>query len=518
VLFNSYTYLLVFLPLAYLGYRLLRRGPTRLAMGWLVLASLFYYGWWNPNPDEPWTPAFVGLILGSCLANFFFGRFVARHRRSPGGKAVLAAGVAANLALLGYYKYVGLFAKTFAAITGAGLDVPHVILPLGISFFTFQQIAYLVDAWRGETEEYHLTDYLLFVTFFPQLIAGPIVHHKEIMPQLARRRSPQRRSVDLSVGVTMLVLGLFKKVVLADNFAPIATRLFNLAERGERDLTIAEGWTAATCYALQIYFDFSGYTDMAVGSARLFGIRLPVNFHSPYKAPSIIDFWRRWHITLSRFLRDYLYIPLGGNRRGPARRYVNLLLTMLLGGLWHGAGWTYILWGALHGAYLCLNNAWRWLTQRLALPAIPRPLGVALTFVAVLVAWVPFRAGNFELGPEGSTTAALDATRSILASMFGLNGFDAWPDRSAMEVKSSHAIRAVCCVALVWLLPNSQQFLRRYQPVTGLAELGRRNISIGHRRWWQWRPTAPWTAFLILLLLGIIYQFDKLSEFIYFQF
>ena len=518
MLFNSYTFLLVFLPITLLVFQWLRRGNLRHAMGWLVFASFVYYGWWNPNPDKPWTPFYVGIIAGSCLANFSFGKFLSRHRGKKSGKAMLAVGVTANLTLLCYFKYIGLFAKTFAALTGGEVTLAAVILPLGISFFTFQQVAYLIDAFRGETEEYHLMDYLLFVTFFPQLIAGPIVHHKEIMPQLQRQTSSSRRSINLSAGLTILVIGLFKKVVLADNFAPIASSLFTLASRGERDLTMAEAWVAAIAYALQIYFDFSGYSDMAVGGARLFGIRLPVNFHSPYKSVSIIEFWRRWHITLSRFLRDYLYIPLGGNRKGTTRRYANLMITMLLGGLWHGAGWTFVLWGALHGFFLSINHGWHWLRKKLNLPAIPRPLAIGLTFIVVLIAWVPFRAGSFELGANGSTRAALDATGSILSSMFGLNGIQGWPDRSAMVVKDSHAMRVVYCLLLVWVLPNTQQFMRRYQPVLGLREVSRRFSSPGPRRWWQWRPAPLWMAFIILLLLGTIYQFDKLSEFIYFQF
>ncbi len=518
MLFNSYTYLLLFLPLVVGVFHAMRGAPLRATFAWLACASLFYYGIWNPDPEQPWSPKYLLLILGSCVANYSIGRQLSGHRGTRRGKLTLVTGVTLNLALIGYFKYIGLFAKTLAALTGEGLTIPAVVLPLGISFFTFQQIAYLVDAWRGETEEYHFIDYLLFVTFFPQLIAGPIVHHKEMMPQLQRPRIASRRSIDFSVGIAILVIGLFKKVVLADNFAPIATRLFEVAASGERSLTIGEAWSASISYALQIYFDFSGYSDMAIGSARLFGIRLPVNFHSPYKATSIVDFWRRWHITLSRFLRDYIYIPLGGNRHGPTRRYANLLTTMLLGGLWHGAGWTFVLWGGLHGALLCLNHGWNWIRKRSRLPSLPRPLAVVLTFVCVLIAWVPFRAGNFELGVSGSTDAALRATRSILASMFGFNGLEAWPDRSAYVVKASHATRAVFCLALVWFLPNTQQVMRRYLPVVGLRQLTRDPVLVGPRHWWQWRPTPAWSVFLLLLLGGVIYSFDKLSEFIYFQF
>jgi hypothetical protein len=280
---------------------------------------------------------------------------------------------------------------------------------------------------------------------------------------------------------------------------------------------MAEAWAACLSYTLQIYFDFSGYSDMAIGSARLFGIRLPLNFHSPYKAVSIIDFWRRWHITLSRFLRDYLYIPLGGNRKGYARRYTNLLITMLLGGLWHGAGWTFVLWGALHGLYLCLNHFWIHLRSKWSFKALPKPLAIGLTFLAVIIAWVPFRAGNFELGPNGSTTAALEATKSIFASMIGLNGFGGWPGDSVIAVTQKRALRPIVAgLVIVWLLPNTQQFLRRYRPALGLSKLP--DAELGRRRWWHWRPTLPWLAFTLILLYAVGRDFDQLSEFIYFQF
>jgi D-alanyl-lipoteichoic acid acyltransferase DltB (MBOAT superfamily) len=521
MLFNSYTFLLLFLPVAVIVFQLLRGSgaPLRVAMGWLVLMSLLYYGWWNPDPSKPWSPLYLGLIVGSCFANYFFGSFLSRHRGSRGGKAMLAAGVIANLALLGYYKYAGLFAKTLAALTGEDVPLPDIILPLGISFFTFQQVAYLVDAYRGETEEYHITDYFLFVTFFPQLIAGPIVHHREVMPQLQRPVSPTRRSIDLSVGISLFAMGLFKKVVIADNLTKVANPLFGaVAAAGGRDLTIVEAWAAAVAYSLQLYFDFSGYSDMAIGAARMFGIVLPVNFHSPYKATSIVDFWRRWHITLSRFLRDYVYFALGGNRKGPILRYSNLLVTMLLGGLWHGAGWTYLLWGGMHGLFLCANHGWFALRKKFSLRALPKPLAIGLTFIVVVAAWVPFRAGAFELGDTGTTSQALRVTRSILASMFGLNGFDAWPNAAASEVKESWGMRALYCIALVWLLPNSQQVMRRYFPAMGLRGLTGRSATPGPRHWWQWRPTWQWTAFIVVLVLGSIYEFDKVSEFIYFQF
>ncbi|RYD50438.1 MAG: MBOAT family protein, partial [Verrucomicrobiaceae bacterium] len=389
MLFNSYTFLLVFLPIALIVWQALKRAPFRVVLGWLVLVSLVYYGVWNPDPNQPWSPKYVLLILGSCTANYYLGRRLSVLKFTRPGKLLLTAGVAANLALLGYYKYAGFLGETLNSLTGWPASVPEIVLPLAISFFTFLQIAYLVDAYRGETEEYHFTDYLLFVTFFPHLIAGPLIHHREMMPQFRKSHHGWHR--DFPVALGMFLMGLFKKVVIADNLARIATPIFGLAADDGRDPTMLEAWIGAVAYALQLYFDFSGYSDMALGSARLFGIRFPLNFHSPYKADSIIEFWRRWHMTLSRFLRDYLYIPLGGNRKGPKRRYVNLFLTMLLGGLWHGAGWTFIIWGALHGTFLCVNHAWFGLRKRMSWRALPKPLAIALTFIAVLVGWVFFR-------------------------------------------------------------------------------------------------------------------------------
>jgi alginate O-acetyltransferase complex protein AlgI len=519
MLFNSYTFLVLFLPLTLVVFQLLRRGNQRMAMGWLVAMSLLYYGWWNPDPSKPWTPFYLILICTSCMINFWIGRFLAAHTFTPKGRLILGLGLTANLGVLFYYKYIGLFERTMEALTLGKFSIPDVVLPLGLSFFTFQKIAFLVDAYRGKTSKYNFLDFLLFVTFFPQLIAGPIVHHNEIMPQIQRTVSPSRRSVDLSVGISLFAMGLFKKVVIADNLAMVANPLFGaVAAAGGRDLTMLEAWAAAISYSLQLYFDFSGYSDMAIGAARMFGIKLPVNFHSPYKATSIVDFWRRWHITLSRFLRDYVYFSLGGNRKGPILRYSNLLITMLLGGLWHGAGWTYILWGGMHGLFLCVNHAWFALRKKLSIPALPKPLAIFLTFVVVVAAWVPFRAGAFELAANGSAQEALRATKSILASMFGLNGFEGWPNAAASEVKFSWAMRAMSCVLIVWLMPNSQQVMRRYFPSIGLRGLLAKTSTPGPRRFWQWRPTWQWTVFTVILVMGSIYEFDKVSEFIYFQF
>ncbi|MGE9270399.1 MAG: MBOAT family O-acyltransferase [Verrucomicrobiales bacterium] len=514
MLFNSYTFLLLFLPLALGGFLALRRISHRLTVCWLGLTSLIYYSYWNPAPGEAWTSQWLLLILGSCIINFLIGRrlVTSAHRgRSTRPSPLLIAGITANLCLLGVFKYAGLFAKTAAFLGATGIPIPELILPLGISFFTFQQIAYLMDASRGETEEYAFTDYLLFVSFFPQLIAGPIVHHKEMMPQfhLGKHVGWHRH---LPIGFGIFALGLFKKIVVADPCATIANPLFEAAAlEGARPLTMGEAWTAGVAYTMQIYFDFSGYSDMAIGAARLFGIRLPLNFHSPYKATSVIDFWRRWHMTLSRFLRDYLYIPLGGNRRGPARRYLNLVVTMLLGGLWHGAGWTYLLWGGLHGAYLCINHGWNHLKQRHAWPSLPKPASIALTFIAILIAWIPFRAGNFELDPAGTTRDALRASGSIFSSMIGLHGFEGLPDKAHRLIASRDPLLVLIPLLACWILPNTQEIFSRYRPtITRFPKPA--------PAWWQWRPTLPYAILTVALLVVIGRQFDNVSEFIYFQF
>lgn len=512
MLFNSYTFLLLFLPLVLGGFLLLRPFSYRLTVFWLGLASLAYYGYWNPDPGAPWSPQWLGLILSSCVFNFLIGRHLSRNTGSSQRKSpILILGVAANLGLLGVFKYAGLFAKTAQWLGATGMPVPALTLPLGISFFTFQQIAYLIDAARGETEEYHFTDYLLFVSFFPQLIAGPIVHHKEMMPQFRMRKSAGWHR-HLPVGFGIFAIGLFKKVVVADPCAAIANPLFAAAAaEGGRALTMGEAWTAAVAYSMQIYFDFSGYSDMAIGAARLFGIRLPLNFHSPYKASSIIDFWRRWHMTLSRFLRDYLYIPLGGNKHGSSRRYLNLMATMLLGGLWHGAGWTYVLWGGLHGGYLCLNHGWNHLKKKFLLPCLPKPLAVGFTFLAVIIAWIPFRAGNFELDPSGTTSDALRAIRSIFSSMFGFYGFEALPDKAQRVIASRDPLLVLIPAIACWILPNTQQIFARYRPTIT-------HITRPANRWWQWRPTISFAIATVVLLIVIGLHFDKVSEFIYFQF
>ena len=509
MLFNSYAFIFAFLPISLLGfYWLGQRAGVRMTLGWLAGCSLFFYGWWNP--------AYLALLACSIALNFALGTRLARRVGEPGNKALLIAGIGVNLAAIAYYKYAGFLVFNLNAAAGTGFDVAQILLPLAISFFTFQQITYLVDSYAGRTKEYDWLRYCLFVTFFPQLIAGPIVLHAEMMPQFARRALAHPRVMDLAVGLTIFSFGLFKKAVLADGIAPYADSVFAAAEQGEA-LDITRAWGGALAYTFQLYFDFSGYSDMAIAVARMFGILLPQNFNSPYKARDIIDFWRRWHMTLSRFLRDYVYIPLGDNRRGMLRRHSNLLATMLLGGLWHGAGWNFVIWGGLHRAYLMLNHGWGAVSRNLGLPRLGW-CGLLLTFASIVVAWIFFHAPTL----QGALT--------MLHAMFGRNG---------MELPAAFAYRAgglaqqlqelgirfsagggaafigtwgwILALGLIaFLLPNTQQVLRRYRPV--LQQMR------GSLRRWHWRPTPMWSAYTALLLgLGIL-SLPQVSAFLYFQF
>jgi D-alanyl-lipoteichoic acid acyltransferase DltB (MBOAT superfamily) len=399
VLFTAPQYIFVFLPLVLAVYFTLNRLRfVQCGKAWMVLASLYFYGYWNP--------AYLVLIIGSMLVNFGLGNalHVVKQSETAGRfsrKTVLVIGIVFNLGILGYYKYSDFLIANANTLLGSDFALLNLLLPLAISFFTFQQIAYLVDCYQFDTQEYDLLSYCLFVSFFPQLIAGPIVHHKEMMPQFSDRRNGQLNYEHLAQGVFIFCIGLFKKVVIADTFAVWADVGFDSGE----PLAFFEAWGASLSYTLQLYYDFSGYSDMAIGAALMFNIRLPVNFNSPYKSLNIRDFWRRWHMTLSRWLRDYLYIPLGGNRRGTARVYVNLMATFVLGGLWHGAGWTFILWGALHGVALCVHRVWQGVGLRM-----PTLLALFITFMFVNFAWVFFRAED------------MASAMQMLQGMAGMNG------------------------------------------------------------------------------------------------
>lgn len=485
MLFNSYEYILYFLPITvFLFYFLTLKVNKASAIWMLVMASLFFYGWWNPY--------YLALIIASIIVNYRLGLILYRHRQ----RAVLAVGVGLNLGLLAYYKYANFFVDNINSVLDAGITLETIILPLAISFFTFQQIAYLVDCYRNETEEHQFSHYCLFVTFFPQLIAGPIVHHKDMLPQFVTEKKPLFSDRDISFGVTLFIIGLFKKVVLADGVAEFANPVFMAADNGE-SLHFMDAWGGALAYSLQLYFDFSGYADMAIGSARLFGIRLPLNFNSPYKSGSIIEFWRCWHMTLSRFLRDYVYIALGGNQKGKARRYVNLMTTMLLGGFWHGAGFNFIIWGGLHGLYLVINHGWHALRKSVGLSAeastVPgRLLAFLITFFAVVLAWVVFRA-------ETIHGAAL-----MLSTMMGISAGENLTTPMLLDQTSVKWI--IGLLGIVWLLPNSLEFM-------GVVE-DRAPAAVRA----QWKPSYFSALALLLVFTYTLMQMTEVSEFLYFQF
>ncbi|MEB3279097.1 MAG: MBOAT family protein [Lyngbya sp.] len=529
MLFNSPEFIFFFMPIVllvffFIGHKQLNIVGLQLeaSIFWLVCASLFFYGWWNPP--------YLILIVISIAFNYICGSYLSHHLadRYSSKKLFLVLGVCFNLALIGYYKYANFFLSNINHLIGYNISISSVILPLGISFYTFQQIAYLVDAYRGETKEYNFLNYSLFVTFFPQLIAGPIVHHKDILHQFRQDYIYRFSSQCLSIGLTVFIAGLFKKVVFADRIAAFSTPVFAAASQGVT-LTFSEAWAGALAYTLQLYFDFSGYSDMAIGIAYMFGIRLPLNFDSPYKAVSIVDFWRRWHITLSNFLRDYLYIPLGGNRKGKIRRHINLMMTMLLGGLWHGAGWTFIFWGGLHGVYLVINHQYRSFRRSIGQDTkqdgwFLRGIGWLVTFLAVMVSWIFFRADSFQ------------SALSILSSMIGLNGIslpEFWePYLSFMKnwgvdfqgftvnvgISQKYAVFGITCLLLVaWFTPNTQQWMGKYSPALTPPS----DELIGISNLWkkiQWQPNKLWSSILGLITAVTLLGMTRVSEFLYFQF
>jgi alginate O-acetyltransferase complex protein AlgI len=478
MLFNSYPFIFVFLPLVLFGYFAANRLGSRAPVIWLALASLVFYSF------SSWP--FVALLLGSIAFNYLIGwLLISGSLRARSRFAVLTTGVAGDLLALGVFKYAGFIVGNFNALFSTSVTV-NILLPVGISFYTFTQIAFLVDAYRGKVAHYALPHYALFVTYFPHLIAGPILHHRDMIPQFESANAKRPNPRLILFGLIIFGIGLFKKTVLADGIQPLVALAFHQASP-----SFDQAWIGALAYTFQLYFDFSGYSDMAIGISLMFGIFLPLNFNSPYKATSIIDFWRRWHMTLSQFLRDYLYIPLGGNRHGSLLRYVNLMVTMLLGGLWHGAAWTFVIWGALHGLYLCINHAWANFG-----PAIPEPLkrparlvSFLLTFVAVVVAWVFFRAET------------LASALSVLSRM-------ADPGQVAFghtEMIQSGLIAIYAAIA--WLAPNTQAIVGYDHKARSVG------VNLGT---WQVRPLLLYGG-AVAFAFGVL-GIQQHSEFIYFRF
>lgn len=487
LLFNSYEFIFAFLPITFFIYFYLNsKRLTEASKAFLVLSSLFFYSWWNI--------AYLPIILVSMLFNYVVGVSLSKDNEHTKvtKKTLLTVGVIANVSLLGYFKYMDFFIENVNLAIGTDFHLLHLALPLAISFFTFQQIAYLVDSYRQETKEYDFLNYAVFVTFFPQLIAGPIVHHKEMMPQFANIRSKVINYKNISKGLFIFSIGLFKKTVIADTFAIWATTGFDNATT----LNLLEAWATSLSYTFQLYFDFSGYTDMAIGLALLFNIKIPINFNSPYKATSIQDFWRRWHITLSRFLKDYIYIPLGGNRKGNFRTYNNLMATFIIGGIWHGAGWTFVFWGFLHGLALVIHRAWSRLGFKLW-----AWLAWLITFNFINTAWVFFRAKEWD-----------DAIK-VVSSMYNINN-----------------------IVLPSQLHSKLMFLKSYDIKFGDFLT---NIEGGKEDTFLWlflgflmtlvfknsvqkmdtfKPTKINLIFSYILLLFAIFYFSKNSEFLYFNF
>ena len=478
MLFNSAQFIFAFLPITLAGFFLCGVfGRQRLALLWTLVASLVFYGWSDPFRLIP-------LIVASASFNFCVGRALTRRP----SRVLLAAGIGGNLLLLGYFKYAAFLVETFAAASGIHLSPMTVVPPIGISFYTLTQIAFLVDAYRKQAREYKALNYGVFVTYFPHLVAGPILHHKEIMPQFDEPDTFEFRASSLVHGLAWFAAGLFKKVIFADGVAAFADASFKLADAGT-PIGFGDAWIGTVSYALQIYFDFSGYSDMAIGLALVMGITFPLNFNSPYKAASMIEFWRRWHMTLSRFLRDDLYIPLGGNRKGRVRRYANLMITMLIGGLWHGASWNFLVWGGIHGVGLALNHLWCDLPAGTKL-ALPRAVAAGATMLWVLFAWVPFRADTF-----GSTL-------SMWQSMIGVHGF------GGATIPGIHdaVIRIAILAAIALVAPNTQEILALdwHKPVAAA---------------WRWRPNLIWaSATGAAFGIAVAGTITKSTAFLYFRF
>ncbi|MCB1227667.1 MAG: MBOAT family protein [Verrucomicrobiales bacterium] len=450
MVFSSHIFLFYFLPLALAGYFLL---PRSFRHPWLTVMSYIFYGWWNPP--------FVLLMLASTAIDYGCGKIITRPGASPASrKTGMILSIVSNLSILAFFKYTAMGLQSVdwlsTAFGGHPVEVPdffrHIVLPLGISFYTFQSMSYSIDLYRGHARPApSFMDFACYVSLFPQLVAGPIVRYGSIADQLVER--PQTLPIFAS-GLARFGWGLAKKVLLADAMAPIADAAF---EAGAGNLTPITAWLGVLAYALQIYFDFSAYSDMAIGLGRLFGFRFVENFNSPYKSASITEFWRRWHISLSSFLRDYLYIPLGGNRKGTARTYINLMLVMLIGGLWHGAAWTFVAWGGIHGVML----AWERLVARRGLfGSVPRPLKVALTFVIVLITWVFFRAESFDIAWR------------YLAAMAGLENLaPTAPLLAEQMLTDSRLLHLIAGSMIVFWAPNTQTILQRFTVTKGLFGL-----------------------------------------------
>jgi len=487
MLFNSHIFIFIFLPITFFIYFYLNHLKlTDASKSFLVFSSLFFYSWWNIN--------YLPIILLSILFNFSIGTILSKkgiEKKTLKKSSILIFGITVNLLLLGYFKYSDFMIDNINLVFQASIPSLELLLPLAISFFTFQQIAYLVDSYRGETKEYNFLNYTVFVTFFPQLIAGPIVHHKEMMPQFEILRNKIINYKNISMGLFIFSIGLFKKVIIADSFSVWANEGFDIAEQ----LNFFEAWITSLSYSFQLYFDFSGYTDMAIGIALLFNIKLPINFFSPYKARNIQDFWRRWHITLSNFLRDYIYFPLGGSKKGDLLTYNNLMITFLIGGVWHGAGWTFIFWGFLHGLALIIHRIWKTLNIKMH-----TWIAWFITFNFINFSWIFFRAKEWE-----------DAVK-VLQGMLGFNGI-------VLPISLEHRLNLLTHYNITfgkWLgnLETNISTIVWIIITMGILLFTKNSIELLKNFHFNYK-TLLWSsiAFAISLL-----SFNKVSEFLYFNF
>ena len=483
MVFHSLSFICIFIPIVVSGFYFLARKNIQWAIAWLILASLCFYGSWDYR--------YLPILVSSISINYLACRWIIANVQSQQSWR-LAVSIAFNLILLSFFKYVDFFIVSINDISGNNLPLLNILLPIGISFFTFTQIAVLVDAYHGKIQAIKFTEYGLFASYFPYIVAGPILRHQEMLPQFADTKGYRIKAEDFAIGISIFVFGLGKKLLIADNLGSTMWPL--LAADNPKFL---QAWLGMLAYTLRLYFDFSGYSDMAIGVSRLFGFKIPINFNSPYKATSVSDFWQRWHISLSQFLKNYLYISLGGNRRGQLLRYRNLMLTMLLGGLWHGANWTFVIWGGLHGVYLCVQHGWKSLrkNRKHKQSAISVAASRILTFMAVMVAWVFFRASD------------MASALAVLAGMVGSNGISMITDIDWQ----AYGILLVSAVIAFWLPNTNELFLSG-------DNNGTRNVPSFSIFRADWSPNLRWGFAIGLIFAVCVLSIDKAKDFIYAQF
>ena len=513
MLFNSYEFIFIFLPICILGFYLINNSRyTNYSYVWIFLCSIFFYLWWNIY--------FILLILLTIGINHYLGNLIIAKRE----KKYFIFGILFQLFILGYFKYKNFFLENLNLISSNNFEIEQIILPLGISFFTFKHILYLVECYKESNKShYSLLDYSTYITFFPHLIAGPLSKPKEILPQIKKKKYVNLNNLNL--GLILFFIGLFKKVVLADTFASYSDDPFNAVDNGYQ-ISFFESWLSMISFSLQIYFDFSGYTDMATGLAKIFGITLPINFNSPYKSKSIIEFWRKWHITLSRFLKECVYIPLGGNRNGRYISFLYILITMLVGGLWHGASWNFVIWGFFHAILIIINHTYNLVFKKkenYIFQNLINIIKVAFTFFFVSFGWIIFK------------TSSMMSAKIFFSGLFGLNGFALNPNlekyvndtlflnlldvefKNIFYYGSSQIYFIIVGLFVVFLMPNTLELMKNYKivlPFDGQKKLYKKNkMDI------FFKFNTKWAIFVAFITVCAITALSNVSrEFIYYQF